>query len=54
MIIDPDGKILQEADSDSAGIIYAEIDPAEADRKHLVFDTGRNELDLYVRLAILF
>jgi len=46
LIINPDGVILQEAAGDSSAIIYAEIDPAEADKKHLVFDPGTYELDL--------
>jgi predicted amidohydrolase len=46
LIIDPDGVILQEGDPASPGILYAEISPMEADRKHLVFTPGVYELDL--------
>jgi predicted amidohydrolase len=47
LIINPEGEILQEADGDSSAIIYAEINPADADRKHLVFNPGTYELDLF-------
>ena len=47
LIIDPDGKVLAQADNSSPAILYAEIDPAEAERKHLVFDPGVYELDLF-------
>ncbi len=46
-IIDPDGRILQEADRDSPSILTAEFDPSEADRKHLIFEAGIYELDLF-------
>jgi predicted amidohydrolase len=47
LIIDPDGKILQEAASDGPAILFADIDPALADRKHLIFNSGTYELDLF-------
>jgi predicted amidohydrolase len=46
LIIDPEGKVLKEADGDEPGILLAEIEPGEADRKHLVFEPGIYELDL--------
>jgi len=47
LIIDPDGKILQEAASDGPAILFADIDPALADQKHLIFNRGTYELDLF-------
>jgi predicted amidohydrolase len=46
LIIDPEGNVLQEADSNAPEILLAEIEPTEADRKHLVFEPGIYELDL--------
>jgi predicted amidohydrolase len=47
LIIDPDGNVLQEADTASESILSAEIDPGQADRKHLIFEPGTYELDLF-------
>jgi predicted amidohydrolase len=47
LIINPEGSILQEAGPDAPEILYAELDVDEADRKKLVFETDRYELDLF-------
>lgn len=47
LIIDPDGNVLYEADPDSESILIAEIDPGQADRKHLIFEPDTYELDLF-------
>ena len=45
-IIDYSGKIMAKAGNSSEEIIYAEIDPAEADEKSSVFIPGEYEIDL--------
>ena len=44
-IVDPSGRVLARAGSDSEEVIQAEIDPAIARRKHLVRVPGRHEID---------
>lgn len=44
-IVTPDGAIAAEAPGDTEAILYAEIDPAQARRKKLVFEPGVFELD---------
>lgn len=46
MIIHPDGQVLQEAGGEAPTILFAEIDPVEADQKHIIFNPGIYELDL--------
>lgn len=43
----PDGSVLAEAGFEEEAILYAEADPAEADRKKLVIRSGEYELDLF-------
>jgi len=47
LIVAPDGAILAEATPDLEQILYAEIDPALSDSKHLVLAPGEYELDLW-------
>ena len=44
-IVDPSGRVLARAGSDSEEVIQAEIDPAIARRKHLVRVPGKHEID---------
>jgi predicted amidohydrolase len=43
----PDGSVLAEAGPDEETILYAELDPSEADHKKLVIRQGEYELDLF-------
>jgi predicted amidohydrolase len=43
----PDGSALVEAGPDEEIILYADVEPGEADRKKLVFRPGEYELDLF-------
>jgi predicted amidohydrolase len=47
VIVAPDGTLLAEGTLDQEQILYAEIDPALSDAKHLVFSAGEYELDLW-------
>ncbi len=47
VIVAPDGTLLAEAPPDREQILYAEIDPALSDAKHLVLAPGEYELDLW-------
>jgi predicted amidohydrolase len=47
LIVAPDGAILAEGTTDLEQILYAEIDPALSDAKHLVLAPGEYELDLW-------
>lgn len=44
-ICDPTGRTLAEASSSDEEILYAEIDPERARRKHVIRIAGRNEID---------
>ena len=46
-ICDPSGETLAAADHDAEEILYAEIDPAKARRKHLVRVPGKHEIDRF-------
>jgi len=41
----PDGRTVAEVWNEEPGVMYAEIDPAEARRKHLVRIPGEHEID---------
>jgi len=47
VIAAPDGTLLAEAPPDREQILYAEVDPALSDTKHLVYAAGEYELDLW-------
>lgn len=44
-IVSPDGAVLAEAVADGEGILIQDIDPAEADRKHVVLQPGEHEMN---------
>lgn len=44
-IVSPEGAVLAEASQDRAQILIQDIDPAEADRKHVVVQPGEHEMD---------
>jgi predicted amidohydrolase len=46
LIVDPDGRMLAEADGDEETMLVAEIDPARSDAKKRVFEPGEYEVDL--------
>jgi predicted amidohydrolase len=46
IIVAPSGEVLAQADGKSETILLADVDLAESDRKHLVFQPGEYELDL--------
>lgn len=47
VIADPNGHILAQADQFEETILFADIDPSTSDLKHLVFEPGEYELDLF-------
>jgi predicted amidohydrolase len=44
-IADPSGETLAEASGTGEEILYAEIDPAKARRKHFIRVPGKHEID---------
>jgi 5-aminopentanamidase len=44
-IVDPSGKTIAEAGSTREEVLYAEIDPALARRKHIIRVPGKHEID---------
>jgi predicted amidohydrolase len=44
-IVSPDGVVLAEAPMEGAHILIQDIDPAEADQKHVVLQPGEHEMD---------
>jgi predicted amidohydrolase len=58
-IVAPDGTVLREAARDAQELLLADIEPAEADIKHVVVRAGEHEMDcladrrpdLYTELA---
>lgn len=47
IIVSPSGEVLAEADGENEAVLVADVDPAESDEKHLVFQAGEYELDLF-------
>jgi len=45
-IVDPTGTVVQEAGQTNPEVLLAEVDLAEADRKHVVLQPGVHEMDL--------
>ncbi|MFN0198053.1 MAG: carbon-nitrogen hydrolase family protein [Planctomycetaceae bacterium] len=46
-ICDPGGRTLAEATTNGEEILYAEIDPSRARRKHVIRIAGKNEIDRF-------
>jgi 5-aminopentanamidase len=44
-IVDPSGRVLAKASADDEEMLFADVDPALARRKHLVRVPGRHEID---------
>lgn len=44
-IVSPDGIVVAEAPTEGTQILIQDIDPAEADRKHVVLQLGEHEMD---------
>lgn len=44
-IVAPDGDVLAEASREEEQILTVDINPGDADRKHVVLDPGRHEMD---------
>jgi predicted amidohydrolase len=46
-VVGPDGDIRAEADSSSEDLLVLDLDPSEADIKHMVVRPGEHEFDFF-------
>lgn len=46
-IVDPDGVVLAEGSETEPALLIKDIDPSEADRKHVVLKAGVHEMDCF-------